>query len=69
MQFGAPFSQLGCRNKPYMNVFMGLKLSLKRISLGTEMGVEFMVEIGTAPGPSRAQMDGLEVTEMGLEQV
>ena len=52
-----------------MNVFMGLKLSLKRISLGTEMGVEFVVEIGTATGASGAEMDGFEVTEIGMEHV
>ena len=42
---------------------------LKRVNLGTEMGVEFVVEIGTATGAFGAEMGGFEVTEMGLEHV
>lgn len=41
-----------------MNVFMGLKLRLKRASLGTEIGVEFGVGIGVATGPSGAEIGG-----------
>ena len=49
-----------------MNVFMRLKLRLKRASSGTEIVVEFGLEIGTATGASRAEMGGFEMTEMVL---
>ena len=42
---------------------------LKRVNLGTEMGVEFVVEIGTVNGASGVEMGGSEVTEMGLKQM